>query len=212
MEERFDLKCPDCRNNLHKVIAESKHGIKVRLDQCFGCGGIWFDNFELYSPLKIEIEKIESINLEKLREDLYLGTEEKLCPKCGIRLDSFKDSNFPKELEVEQCENCGGIWMNRGEAVDFKVWQEEKKKSPQYFSEKDREFQSELEKLLETHSDNNFKGTGRIWKALSLRIDPISNKVLDEEDYTDDEYDQVSRTASVAVSVFNFLLRLFLWR
>jgi len=211
---RTNPKCPDCGRDLREVIASSRYGIKMKLDQCFECGGIWFDNLELYPLPKDEIERIESIKLDKLQEDSCLGTGKKMCPKCKIELENFKDYNFPKDLEAEHCKECGGIWMNRGEAVEFKEWQEEKKKSSAYPEEKDKEFHDKMRKLLEGYHDKNFENMGNMGnmgKMLSLRIDPMSNRLLNKSDHEGDD-GNVSQAVSTAVDVIYLLLRLFLGR
>ncbi len=205
-----NLKCPDCGKDLRGVIAESQYGIKIKLDQCFYCGGIWFDGFELYPIPKGEIERIENINLEKLQENVLLAGGDKNCPKCGVKLDDFKDNNFPKQLEAECCGKCGGIWMNRGEATEFKLWQEEKKNSSANPSDKDKEFQKSLRELLETSRNNSFESVGKMGKLLSLKIDPISKRPLNAGDYGSEEYNKAQEAVSIAMNIIYMLLRLFL--
>lgn len=210
--EKINLKCPDCGGNLCEVAADAQYGVKLKLDQCFRCGGIWFDDFELYPIPKGEIERIENIDLEKLQENVFLAGGDKNCPKCGVKLDDFKDNNFPKQLEAECCGKCGGIWMNRGEAIEFKEWQEEKKRSLANVSEKDEEFRGKIKDMLEVYRDNDFKNIGNIGKMLSLKIDPISKCPLDESDYGSEEYSKASQAVSTAMNIVYLLLRLFLRR
>lgn len=40
--------CPDCRRPLEPRALESRYGAPVLVDCCLGCGGIWFDDLELY--------------------------------------------------------------------------------------------------------------------------------------------------------------------
>lgn len=208
--EKLNLKCPDCGSDLREVVAEIQFGIKIRLDQCFVCGGIWFDSLELYPISKGEMERIESVQLGMLQEDKCLGDGIKKCPKCETELEGFRDGNFPKELEVEHCGKCGGIWMNRGEAIEFKKWQEKKKDAVMHPSEKDKEFQKSLRELLETSHDDSFETIGKMGKLLSLKIDPISKRPLNSGDYGSEEYDKASRTVSAIMGIVYMLLRLFL--
>jgi len=203
-------KCPDCGNSLHKVITSTQYGTQIKLDQCFDCGGIWFDNLELYPLPKEEIEKIENIKLDKLQENSFLGNGKKACPKCGIELERLKDYNFPEGLEAEQCKKCGGIWMNRGEAIEFKKWQDEKKKDSAYVTEKEKKFQANIKELLELHRDRDFEKMGNVGKILSLKLDPRTNRPLYAEEYGADRYDEASKAISAAIGVAYMLLRLFL--
>lgn len=209
-KEKLNLKCPDCAGDLHEVVAESQYGIKIRLDQCFNCGGIWFDSLELYPLPKDEVGKIDSIKLEKLQENSFLGNGKKLCPKCQIELENFKDLNFPKGLEAEHCKKCGGIWMNRGEAIEFKKWQEEKKKSSADPENKDKEFQENIKGLLESYRDNDMEELVKVGKILSMKIDPITNRPVNEGDYGSDEYNKASNAVSAAMDIVYLLLKLFL--
>lgn len=206
----INLKCPDCDNSLHKVITSTQYGTRIKLDQCGGCGGIWFDSLELYPLSEGEIERIENIELNKLQESKFLGGGSKTCPKCAVALQNFKDPNFPKTLVVENCPQCGGIWMNRGEATEFKKWQEEKKKSLENPGEKDRKFNDNIKGLLELYRDKDIERIGQAGKILSMKLDPRTMRPLNEADYGTDEYNKACDAASAAISILYMLLRLFL--
>ncbi|MFZ2969808.1 MAG: hypothetical protein WA063_01535, partial [Minisyncoccia bacterium] len=105
---------------------------------------------------------------------------------------------------------CGGIWMNRGEATEFKLWQEEKKNSSANPSDKDKEFQKSLRELLETSRNNSFESVGKMGKLLSLKIDPISKRPLNAGDYGSEEYNKAQEAVSIAMNIIYMLLRLFL--
>ncbi|MEA2098393.1 MAG: zf-TFIIB domain-containing protein [Patescibacteria group bacterium] len=197
------MKCPDCGGELKEVSTTSHYGIKIVLDQCFSCGGIWFDNFELHQIPKKEIQKIEKVDIDKLQENSFLGKGDNLCPKCLTKLEIFKDYNFPKQLEAEYCQNCSGLWMNRGEATDFKSWQEKKiAKSNKLLTEEDKEFQEEIKNILASHKSNNFNTLGRIGKTLTDRS--IRNIGYIEEE-TDEQ-----KAISFVIGIISMLLRLFL--
>jgi tRNA(Ile2) C34 agmatinyltransferase TiaS len=51
------------------------------------------------------IEKIKS-ELQKSEQDTQLH-----CPKCSGSLESYTFQGFA----LERCQNCGGIWMDKGE-------------------------------------------------------------------------------------------------
>lgn len=57
---------------------------------------------ELIEQRKIEHQKTEAAQRQALTE---------MCPKCSGKLGKF----LVKGLEVERCQNCEGIWLNRGE-------------------------------------------------------------------------------------------------
>ncbi|MCK5475080.1 MAG: zf-TFIIB domain-containing protein [Candidatus Pacebacteria bacterium] len=199
------MKCPDCGGKLKEVFTTGHYGAKIVLDQCFTCGGIWFDNFESQSVPKREIEKIESINTDKLQKNSFLGKGNNLCPKCSVKLEIFKDYNFPKQLEAEYCQSCSGFWMNRGEATSFKSWQEEKKaKSKRSLTEEDKKFQQEIKSILSSGKSNNFGMLGEIGKVLTYRQTRNGNRI-GAQDRTETE-----KTLAFIVGIISMLLRLFL--
>lgn len=211
--ERSNLRCPDCNNNLKEVLAYTHYGSKIKLDQCFGCGGIWFDDLELYPVKKEEVEKLENADLKKLQENSFLGGGNGLCPICLDKLEIFKDYNFPAQLEVEYCKKCRGIWMNRGEATDFKIWQERKKsKKEETITEEDRKFQEGVKSLLESSRDKNFETIGKIGKILSAPIDRYGGRDLTgKSGYSgEDETEKAGQIAAAIMVIIQMLLRLFL--
>jgi Zn-finger nucleic acid-binding protein len=106
------MRCPACFNELSQL----KVGELV-VDVCQGgCGGIWFDAFEL--------QKVDEEN-ESLGEPLlHIRRNERLtvdqsrkreCPRCtGIKLHRHFFS-AKRRVEVDQCPNCGGYWLDAGE-------------------------------------------------------------------------------------------------
>jgi len=196
------MKCPDCREELKEVFTTSHYGAKIVLDQCFSCGGIWFDNFELHPIPKKEIQKIEKMNTDKLQENSFLGKGNNLCPKCSVKLEIFKDYNFPKQLEAEYCQKCSGLWMNRGEATDFKSWQKKKVTKSNILTEEDKKFQEEIKSILASHKSDDFGMLGKVGKALTHRS-------IKNDDYAKKETEE-QKTVSFVIGIISMLLRLFL--
>jgi Zn-finger nucleic acid-binding protein len=106
------MNCPAC----FQALAEIKVG-SVKLDVCEGgCGGIWFDAFELE---RVEREHHGTgdalVNVTRdpaLRVDFSL---KRGCPRCDdIKLKRHFFS-AKKEVEVDQCPNCGGYWLDADE-------------------------------------------------------------------------------------------------
>ncbi|MDF1497906.1 MAG: zf-TFIIB domain-containing protein [Patescibacteria group bacterium] len=201
------MKCPDCNNNLKKVKVKNDYGIIINLDQCSVCGGIWFDNVELYPILKEEIERIENLDIEKLQENVFIYNDEKKCPVCKTKLQEFKDFNFPKQLEVEYCIKCNGFWMNRGEATDFKKWQSNKRNKSE--SEENLKFRDDIRKILGTCETPNYKSLGEIGKFLST---PLNTRTGHLNMNGDKKMDNSYKAVTIVSDIFQLLLRLFLNR
>src|SRR5512138_132962 len=105
------MKCPACFNELSTLQVGS-----VQVDVCQGgCGGIWFDAFELQ-----KIEKLHQGNdtLLQIRMDLDVVVDpsrKRECPRCaGIKLHRHFFS-AKRRVQVDQCPNCSGYWLDAGE-------------------------------------------------------------------------------------------------
>lgn len=213
------MKCPDCGKNLKEVLVSARYGAKIKIDQCQNCGGIWFDDFELLPIPKEEVERIENVNVNKLQEKSLFKDSDNLCPKCSIKLKTFKDYNFPKQLEVEYCEKCDGLWMNRGEATDFKIWQEEKKaknekalaKNKEILTEEDKKFQKDVGILLASHKGDDFGALGEVGKLLSTRMHPTTLRPIDGSgNHIGRKTTGSDKATLVIMNILYVLLRLFL--
>jgi len=106
------MKCPRCARNLEVTEVGG-----VQVDVCQGgCGGIWFDAFEL---TKMD-QPNESAGwlLEHIRIDLEVSFDADdpvFCPRCmGIGL---MRQRYPSNhrLTVDNCRVCGGVWLDFGE-------------------------------------------------------------------------------------------------
>ena len=106
------MKCPACFNELTEFPVDD-----VTVDVCQGgCGGIWFDAFELE---KVD-EKREPAGepLLHIQRDEHLivdPSRKRECPRCaGVKLHRHFFS-AKRRVEVDQCPNCGGYWLDAGE-------------------------------------------------------------------------------------------------
>ncbi|MBE3071022.1 MAG: zf-TFIIB domain-containing protein [Planctomycetes bacterium] len=103
----------------------------VTVDVCRGgCAGIWFDRFELN---KVD-DKDESAGEALLAVECDPNVKvdhaaERTCPRCGdvTMMRHFHSPN--REVEIDECGKCGGIWLDGGELAIIRG---------QYRSEADR--------------------------------------------------------------------------
>jgi Zn-finger nucleic acid-binding protein len=86
------------------------------VDVCLGgCGGIWFDNFELQKlddPHELAGQMLVNIKRQEgVQVDL---SKRRKCPHCDIVMmrHFFSPS---RRVEVDECPNCGGFWLDAGE-------------------------------------------------------------------------------------------------
>jgi len=106
------MECPACGRELKEMKAG-----EIVVDVCEnGCGGIWFDNYELQ---KVD-EKHEAAGevLLNIARDPNVKTEQgkqRSCPKCPSQLMIQRFASVKHEVEVDECVACGGIWLDYGE-------------------------------------------------------------------------------------------------
>ncbi|MHC4643680.1 MAG: TFIIB-type zinc ribbon-containing protein [Planctomycetota bacterium] len=130
------MNCPACGNILQeKTVAD------VVVDVCQGgCGGIWFDNFEIQKfdephesagEALLDIERDESIVIDH--------TKRLKCPACDDMVMMRHFFSVKKEVEVDECPGCGGFWLDAGELNKirslFNTEEERHKAAEEYFSE-----------------------------------------------------------------------------
>jgi len=106
------MNCPACKNTLEEMSVED-----IRLDVCQnGCGGIWFDNFELMKidePDEYDAEKLLDINID---ESIKVDQEiQRKCPKCKNQFMLRHFFSVKRSVTVDECPKCGGVWLDDGE-------------------------------------------------------------------------------------------------
>ena len=111
------MKCPACDHELTELQVGDLY-----VDACQGgCGGIWFDAFELQrvdeqgeaaaEPL-LWIQRDDGVAVDPSRK--------RACPRCqGIKLHRHFFS-ARRRIEVDQCPNCGGYWLDAGELAQVR--------------------------------------------------------------------------------------------
>jgi len=149
------MKCPVCGNAMEEIGIEG-----IVLDVCKGgCGGIWFDGFELQKvdePFESAGEKL--LDIEKDETLVIDHTKRHKCPKCDDMIMMRHFFSPKKQVQVDECPNCAGIWLDAGELSQirnqFTSEKERKKAAEHYFSEI---FDVELEKMRAESQANNKK-------------------------------------------------------
>ena len=112
------MKCPACFNELSQVQVGS-----LIVDICQGgCGGIWFDAFELQRV--DEEEETAGERLLHIDRDPQIkvdSTRKRECPKCaGVKLQRHYFS-ARRKVEVDECPNCAGYWLDSGELAQIRL-------------------------------------------------------------------------------------------
>jgi Zn-finger nucleic acid-binding protein len=114
------MKCPACENNLTEIQVGS-----LKVDVCQrGCGGIWFDAFELQQVDQQEETAGEALLQIERDESLVVDASRKrACPRCPeVKLYRHWFSSKIR-VQVDECPNCGGYWLDAGELAQIRSGQ-----------------------------------------------------------------------------------------
>lgn len=131
------MNCPTCSSLLSEVTIDN-----IQLDVCTeGCGGIWFDRFELqkmdepheYTDENL-IELLSTTNISKSTE-----SQRRNCPKCSDMVMMQHFYSVKRQVEVDHCPKCAGYWLDEGELFkirnEYPTAAERKAATQKYFSE-----------------------------------------------------------------------------
>lgn len=106
------MDCPACDRSLTRAEAAD-----LEVDVCRdGCGGVWFDAFELEKVderhesagtalLDVEREPDVAVDRDRPRD----------CPSCGEAVMHRHFFTVKREVEVDECPACAGVWLDAGE-------------------------------------------------------------------------------------------------
>ena len=106
------MKCPACGNELTSM----KVG-QITVDVCEnGCGGIWFDKAELLRFDEPDEKAGEILTSIRRNPDAVVNTQEKRkCPHCKNIVMMRHYFTIKREVIIDECPKCGGIWLDAGE-------------------------------------------------------------------------------------------------
>ena len=162
--------CPNCGHEMKQVEIRSHYGLKIVVDQCDNCGGLWFDDEEsLRADLK-EYKKLEAFDSDKLMKKVSIQSSLN-CPRDNTPLKIFHDSNFPKNIKVHYCPQCFGFRFNRGEFSNYQQAREKKIEEKKVVHKNDAEFEKQVSSLLRLDSSSGkYDSLGEIGKFLSTPV------------------------------------------
>ncbi len=130
------MRCPVCGDQLDQVMVGP-----VQFDVCkSGCGGIFCDNFEVQKVDEPDEDAGELLGeIEGIKRNHRNGALRLNCPKCkGIPMMQHYFS-VKRQVQVDECPSCGGIWLDCGELrqirIEFKTEADRKQAAEAYFDE-----------------------------------------------------------------------------
>lgn len=106
------MKCPACNHTLAPINAA---GIEV--DVCEGgCGGIWFERFEMQKLDKVRDQACEVlIKIQRDESAKIVHRKKRRCPACNDMWLMRHFFSVKKQVEVDECPKCAGLWLDGGE-------------------------------------------------------------------------------------------------
>jgi Zn-finger nucleic acid-binding protein len=143
--------CPRCSRETKQVTTGG-----ITVDVCDGgCGGIWFDPWEL--------DKVDEAAESTGEPLLHVGRDPQLnpdinarlmCPRCEDTALMRHFSSVKRGVTIDECGGCGGFWLDTGELggirTEFETDAERDKAATAYFSEIfDPELKAEREKTMQ---------------------------------------------------------------
>ncbi|RMF71292.1 MAG: hypothetical protein D6738_14235 [Acidobacteria bacterium] len=112
------MNCPACGKPLSERVVEG-----VAVDVCrHGCGGLWFDAGELQrfdepdEPGAGELDASSAGASPPPRRDRPLP-----CPRCRGSRMMRRWWSVRRQVEIDECPTCGGIWLDRGELAALRA-------------------------------------------------------------------------------------------
>ena len=109
--EHTPIDCPACARELTLLNVSN-----TIVDVChYGCGGIWFDHFELQNFDEGGSKPGEMLNVVK-DPDVHRAADQRLkCPRCRDVVLRRHFFSIRQKVEVDSCPGCGGYWLDHGE-------------------------------------------------------------------------------------------------
>jgi len=159
------MNCPACRNKLEEISVDS-----MTIELCQGgCGGMFFDHHELKKvdePTELTGEKL--VDLQSKAAVAVATTEpRRQCPKCPSVTMMRHYFSVRKEVVIDECGNCGGMWLDKGELEkirnEFRNTDEKLAAEQAFFNSF---FDPQLDRARNDNLDESFNKLGRLFSFL----------------------------------------------
>jgi len=111
------MQCPECDGELSSMTVGS-----IAVDVCKdGCGGIWFDAFELQKFEALDDSAGEALLDIVPASDIEVDMTRRFdCPKCTDTVLMRHFFSTDRKVVVDECPSCGGFWLDPGELREIR--------------------------------------------------------------------------------------------
>jgi len=105
------MKCPICEKIEFKKLVFNE----IEADYCPNCLGLWFEEDELRQAKDVKDKTLNWLDIDLWNDKTLfkVARGKKVCPKDGVPLYEVKYGT--SEIKVDLCDQCHGIWLDRGE-------------------------------------------------------------------------------------------------
>ncbi|MGE5403802.1 MAG: zf-TFIIB domain-containing protein, partial [Candidatus Saccharibacteria bacterium] len=103
-----------------------------------GCGGMWFDQFELK---QVDEGNEPAAELESIKgtSSAQSGDMRYTCPKCLDTVMMRHRFSLTSQVVVDECPKCGGFWLDGGELnqlrSEYALEKDRNQATAEYFNE-----------------------------------------------------------------------------
>jgi len=163
------MECPVCHHRLterHLELPTNDNWEEMRVDVCDeGCGGIWFDRFELEKV--DESDEVAGDRLLEMDRDPEVEVDhdaDRNCPECDDIVMMKRFFSVSRNVEIDECGGCAGIWVDAGELEDLRQLYDSEEEREQAFEE---HFEAELAPKLEALEAERREDDG-VFRALKF--------------------------------------------
>lgn len=101
------LECPACGGVLRPLPSRP---VRIPLDRCERCFGIWFDRDELQQALQDQVA-LSRLRIDDPQTGAPAGKTRRGCPRCSGALVERR----LQSVMVDECPGCEGVWLDAGE-------------------------------------------------------------------------------------------------
>jgi Zn-finger nucleic acid-binding protein len=93
------------------------------VDVCAGgCGGIWFDNFELQRLDNPADPGAESLMNIPINPAVHVDSQMKRhCPRCHDQIMRRRFFSRKRAIQIDECPACAGVWLDAGELAGIRA-------------------------------------------------------------------------------------------
>lgn len=197
------MQCPVDNSKLKKVLLLSHYNAQVFVDQCGICGGVWFDESELFMVKKGQEDKLKYIDSKSFKEISHIKDKDFLCPKDKHKMVPYKDSLLPKEIVIKRCPYCSGLWLNRADFADYQNHRSDLFDKIEG-QERDRKLDHQMGKYLDSYSQSDmYNQIGEMGKFLST---PVRQYGYSDYGCSDASQKMANDVASFAILVLRIIL------